>query len=242
MVVNYLSTLRGFGGRIEDEQYKEYGLQVRPHTRLYYQSPSEAPKNILIQGNGLSSVWVKKHFPNANITVITDSRDATLPRVPSNKTVNYDEIKLVYFPDLGISDDKKSIQIPQESGGHVINIEKEYFTATGVRPYTELTQCFSANHLITNEIPRGLFFTGPKNIPTGSLTHHLMMFYLRSEMYDDTQQCFEMQYYIDNVLPSVINDKMRENQIDLSILFFDTLELRIKSLEKTLPSDKELAL
>jgi hypothetical protein len=70
---------------ISPEQRK-LGIFTRPHTELYYLDPEKIPKNLIIAGTGLSTVWLRKPFPTVeNLFAIALQKDDKLPIIPSNE-------------------------------------------------------------------------------------------------------------------------------------------------------------
>ena len=69
-----------------------------------------------------------------------------------------------------------------------------------------------------------------------------MLFYVVSEYYDDLFQCYEMQYYIAETTPAMLQKRLNIHDIDIGCGFFDLLENRIKSLSNPLDEDQELKL
>lgn len=91
-VYNFLSLPRSM-----PEELSKKGLNTRPHTELYYKPSSSAPKSVLISGTGLSSVWIRKHFPDIeHLFIIAKDKKSTLPKIPSNEDVDYNSINYAH--------------------------------------------------------------------------------------------------------------------------------------------------
>ncbi len=236
MVYNFLSLPQ----EVSAEQ-RQLGLFTRPHTELYYLQPDKIPKNLLIGGTGLSTVWLRKHFPTVeNLFVIARRRDSKLPKIPSNEGVDYSSIKLVTHDDLLIDKGTGDFAIQDPLTGTLvenINPGTCFYSAIGYRPYTELTSCIPDDHKITLETGKELTWIAPKNIPVGSLTQRLMTFYYLSELYGDYNYAYEMQYYTASVTPMQLQQRLHQKNIELHPDFFDRLGKAIKELDN--PVDKE---
>lgn len=241
MVYNFLSLPKD----VSPEQ-KQLGLFTHPHTELYYLSPNEIPKNLLIGGTGLSTVWLRKHFPTVeNLFVIARSKNSKIPRIPSNEKVDYDSIKLITYEDLLIDKETGNFAIKDPLTGNLVEeIDPAtcFYSAIGYSPYTELTSCIPSDHKKTLEDGIELTWTAPKNIPVGSLTHRLMTYYYISELYEDYNYAYEMQYYTNGVTPMQLQQRLYKSNIRLDIGFFDRLCNNIKELDNPVSKEHEIDL
>lgn len=160
-----------------------------------------------------------------------------LPRIPSNGNVQYDQIKSVTLDDLSI--DEQHVYVTQNTFPHPLpfNLTTEVFTSIGYIPYTELTDCIPSQKVksyVEFDADR-ISWTAPKNIPIGSLTHRLLGFFYQAEMYSlITEAPYELQYYIGNTTPLVLQKKLHEKGIAIDDVFFSNLELALKNLHNPL--------
>jgi hypothetical protein len=241
MVYNFLTLPR----EVAPEQRK-LGLFTRPHTELYYLQPDQIPKNLIIGGSGLSTVWLRKHFPTVeNLFVIARNRGSKLPRIPSNESVDYSSIKLVTYDDLLINKVTGDFAIQDPLTRTLvedINPAICFYSAIGYVSNEELTSCIPQKHKMTTEAGANLEWVAPKNIPVGTLTERLMKFYYRSEWYGDLNHVYEMQYYTDGVTPMQLQKKLKIKNIELPPNFFDRLGKVIKNLDNPVETEQEIDL
>jgi hypothetical protein len=223
---------------------KELGLITRPHTELYYLDPEQIPRTLWLAGTGLSSVWARKHFPAIkNFFVLAENPNDTIPRIPSNEGVDYKSIKLVNYESVYFDKASGLFAIKDPLTGQMIediNLLNSFYTAIGYRPYTELTDCVTDEHKLV--LDRDFSWTAPKNIPVGSLTQRLMAFYAISELYDDYNCVYEMQYYSNNVTPMQLQQRLRQSNIELGLNFFGDLQEAIQELHDPLEKNQEIDL
>jgi hypothetical protein len=240
-VYNFLSLPK----EVSPEQRK-LGISTRPHTELYYLDPAQIPKNLLIAGTGLSTVWLRKHFPTVkNFFAIAMEKDTELPKIPSNEEVDYDSIKLITKDEFFVNNETGDLAIQDPSTGRILieymNPSTCIYSALGFSPNTELTSCIPENYKITHERMDTLGIA-PKNIPVGALTHRLMTFYYQSELYEDYNYVCELQFYTDGVTPMQLQQKLQEKKIELHRDFFTRLSTAIQKLDNPVDEEHEIEL
>lgn len=243
-----LGTIYNFLSRPQEvsQAQAQLGLKTHPHTELYYCSPDEIPKTLLIGGTGLSTVWIRKHFPKVeNLFVLARRKDSKIPKIPSNEEVDYESIYLVTDDDLLIDEKTGFFAIKHPlTKKFVTEIDPStcFYTAIGYRPYSELTECIPKDHKLTLEDAMDLTWTAPKNIPVGSMTQRLMTFYYLSEFYEDYNYAYEMQYYTEHVTPMQLQNLLQKKGIELHINFFEHLRNAIIELDNPLEQEYEVEL
>lgn len=233
-VFNFLSV-----PRISPFDLSKIGFKDRPHTELYQIPPSKVPRIIFVNGMGLSSIWIKKHFPNSEIMVLAINKGENLIMIPSNASVDYSQIKIVQLEDVTIPEDSEEIIEWVKIGDKKIYLKESYFTAIGYEPYEEITKIIPKDNLVTLSDIKGSWIA-PQNIPKGSLTHRLM-----SElnlMLFEPETFFELQFFLENTTLSVLKDRAYQRDIEISVKFFNDIEVEIQKLADPMDEKGELNL
>lgn len=234
LVFNYLSTPRQL-----PEVVTAAGFKTRPQTDLYFHAIADAPSKILVHGSGLSVVWLAKHFPSTLVCSIQKD-DRPLPRIPSNSDVNYDQIKVITLGSLSVDQQQSNVVFATVKDlPHPLpfNLSTEVFTSIGYVPYTTLTACLPPQKIksYTDFDADKISWTAPINIPLGSLTHRLLGFFYQAEIYNLISEApYELQYYIGNTTPLVLQNKLNARGVAIDEVFFNALESAIKALDNPL--------
>lgn len=243
-VFNYFSVPRPLPPEVVD-----VGFQLRPHTSLYHNSIAMAPSSIMVYGAGLSVVWLAKHFPNSLVWCIKKD-DRELPQIPSNSDVSYADIKMIKLQDLMMDINDPKVAWVKLSGSEELlkfRISEEVFTARGYEPYTNLTAALPREkvRLYTefNGMP-DVDWIAPQNIPVGSLTHRLSVFFYQARRYNLLAETpYNLQYYIAGVTPTILQKRLLEQNVVIDDHFFVKLKELIQTLANPLESEgKEMEL
>lgn len=213
-------------------------LPERPHTELYTRSPEAVSNPILVMGDGLSVVWLKRDFPQHEIIAIVPDKNAELPQTPANSMVDYNSITKITVDDILDIDEN---QIIIKLNNKMIEIPKiNYVSAIGYLPYSELTSKIPDNQKTENMNILADSWIAPKNIPVGSLTQSLTKFFEETDNLNDT---FELQFHHTPSIIEIFRTQFYNNfGIELREIFFDKLKSNIQSLKDPLDNAEELNL
>ena len=214
-------------------------LPERPHTELYTLSPEKVPSTILVMGDGVSVVWLKRDFPNSTLIAIVPDHHNDFPDVPTNKLVKVDEILKIKVDDI-VSIDAVEIIIQPKNGRKQSIPISNFFSAIGYTPYQQLTALISDKQKTDRiDIIPDSWVAG-KNIPVGSLAQSLMKFFEETENLEDS---FELQFYHTPCIVDVLKKHFHDQcNIDLQEVFFDQLKINIQKNDSPLDEQGELDL
>lgn len=227
---------------IDSSVARNFGLgEIRPHTELY--SMPSVPKIILAIGAGLSTVWLKKNFPDSKLIVVCYDKTKPLIRIPSNEDVDYNSIVMVEEDDIKRSCHNDSLATVYDNDGSLIEFDprESTFSTAGYIPHISITDRVKHEGImITTDCVDLRDWTAPQNIPKGSLTARLMGYY--ALLGDDPCSFYELQYFDGDITPYVLQCKCRKQGIVLPENFFDVLANKIRLLSDPLTVDGECEL
>ena len=207
----------------------------RPHSELYMHAPENAPESILVIGDGLSIVWLKRDFPDCEIIAIVPDNHVEFPKVPANSNIKIHEIIKIKADDLlDINNDSVTIKMPNKTM-RTISMSN-FFSAIGYTHCQDLTTQISNEQKIDRiKIAEGSW-VAPQNVPVGSLTQSLCQYFQETENIEDT---FEFQFYHTPMAADQLQKFFNGYGIELKLPFFKALRDKIAHMEDPLDQEKE---
>lgn len=234
------------------------------HTLLYTMSRTLVPNPMIIVGQGLSLVWLLKHFPEH--TFINIKRPgAKIPHIPVNKDVDIEyEIKRGRL-QVFTSDKYETVTDPTGVLGNIVEV------ATGEMMFKSGMPIFAAagvipDHNICKKIPRNQIvlmpdinthgellgpddakvrfllrdrFVAPADLLTGSLSQSYTFF---MDLTDNMDWTSEPMFFYTKSRAERIKNHVDAWGISLTVRYFDAIDDKIGSLDNPLNFEQALNL
>lgn len=222
--------------------------QVGQHA-LYssaYADSKNVPKNIILYGTGLSVAWAERDFPNSNIYSLRSDPQYTVPRIPANEgQVNFDRIHYIEKHEATVLSEAQGTNLVSVSGGGLSQtIQGGLFLAAGFDP-VRVTGVLSSDNTLRDdratylpESEKSSKFVGTLNEPTNGLMDSFVTWL---ELTNNLQIGLEPLHfhrkvgdewydYIPESLPDILIREAKKVDIELTIAYFDELEVEIKKM------------
>jgi len=227
----------------EPKKFSIQGAIQRSSTEIYQYPPGALPSDmdIIVLGDGLSVIWLAKHFATLGSTrriICIKYPHAQLNKdVPSNSGVDYNRI-------ITIDSDKAQLSISNEDPhlAMVYSPERQetyrglFFTAIGVETPKNLIDAIPQEQLTSPDQWLASRWIAPKNIPIGSLMESIARWFAITE---NLKWGFEPQAYHD--AKKFFNEVIEENcspTLNLDIRYVDALGNTIMGFDNPLPEEK----